>query len=66
MAETDNTPTPTVSKPFQKYYRVAISEISKLLPLAYLCTIGIGMVFNYFKYKPFGINIFQYASVLIF
>jgi len=50
----------------QKWYQGMVAESPKLLPIAYLCMIGIGMVFNYFKYKHFGINIFQYASVFDF
>lgn len=49
-----------------KQYRYIIAELPKILPIAYLCMIGIGMIFNYYKYVHFGINIFQYASVFDF
>lgn len=50
----------------EKWYQRTMAESPKLLPIAYLCMIGIGMVFNYYKYTHFGINIFQYASVFDF
>ncbi len=50
----------------KKQYRLILGELPKLLPIAYLVMIAIGMIFNYYKYRPFGINIFQYASVFDF
>lgn len=50
----------------KKQYRLIIGELPKLLPIAYLLMIAIGMIFNYYKYSGFGINIFQYASVFDF
>lgn len=50
----------------QKWGQTILAELPKLLPVAYLCMIGIGMIFNYCKYSHFGINIFQYASVFDF
>ena len=48
------------------YYKSIKTELPQFIPIAYLCIIGIGMVFNYHKYIHFGINIFQYASVFDF
>lgn len=36
------------------------------LTVLYLLAIGIGMLFNYYKYKLFDINIFEYASIFDF
>lgn len=52
--------------PFRKYGQLLLSELPRVLPIAYLCMIGIGMIFNYCKYSHFGINIYQYASVFDF
>lgn len=37
-----------------------------LLTLTYLFAIGIGMLFNHYKYSAFNINIFDYATVFDF
>lgn len=67
MIEKESNPTGTDNSPIlQKWYQSIMAELPKLLPVAYLCMIGIGMVFNYYKYSLFGINIFQYASVFDF
>ncbi len=47
-------------------YEVVIREIQLVLSLFYLLIVAVGMVFNYFKYNKFGINIFQYADVFDF
>lgn len=48
-----------------RYERI-VGELPRLLPVGYLLMVVVGMVFNYFKYDAFGINIFQYASVFDF
>jgi len=47
-------------------YEQIVTELPRILPLCYLIMVGIGMLFNYFKFIHFGINIFQYASVFDF
>lgn len=47
-------------------YEQVVTELPRILPLCYLVMVCIGMLFNYFKFKHFGINIFQYASVFYF
>lgn len=47
-------------------YEQVVTELPRILPLCYLVMVCIGMLFNYFKFKHFGINIFQYASVFDF
>lgn len=49
----------------ERYERV-LGELPRLLPLGYLVMVVVGMIFNYFKYSAFGLNIFQYASVFDF
>lgn len=49
-----------------RQYKTFKNELPKLLPIIYLCMIGIGMIFNYYKYNNFGVNIFQFASVFDF
>jgi len=67
QVKTDDNKTETDNQlMLQKGYQYILSELPKLLPIAYLCMIGIGMIFNYYKYSHFGINIFQYASVFDF
>lgn len=36
------------------------------ITLAYLCTVAVGMMFDYRYYTQFGINIFEYADILDF
>lgn len=43
-----------------------LGSFQVFLTLSYLFAIGIGMLFNYYKYNYFGINIFDYASVFDF
>ncbi|TDS52098.1 hypothetical protein [Myroides indicus] len=43
-----------------------IKEIQSVITLLYLFTVGIGMLFNYYKYTEFGINIFDYAGIFDF
>lgn len=43
-----------------------LGSFQMLLTLFYLFAIGIGMLFNYYKYSLFNINIFDYASVFDF
>ena len=39
-------------------YEQVVTELPRILPLCYLVMVCIGMLFNYFKFKHFGINIF--------
>ena len=41
-------------------------NFSRFLPIGYLIMVIIGMIFNYFRFDMFGLNIFQYASVFDF
>lgn len=50
----------------KKTYERITGELSRFLPLGYLAMVIIGMIFNYFRYEAFGLNIFQYASVFDF
>lgn len=47
-------------------YEVIIKEFQTLISVFYLLLVGIGMIFNYYKYSEFGINIFQYADAFDF
>lgn len=47
-------------------YKQIIAEIPHFLPICYLIMVFIGMVFNYFKFLFFEVNIFQYATVFDF
>ena len=40
-------------------FEIFIKEYQSFIYLFYLLLVGIGMVFNYYKYAEFGINIFQ-------
>lgn len=66
LVETDDKKARKNSQLLQKWYQYILTESPKILPIAYLCMIGIGMIFNYYKYKLFGVNIFQFASVFDF
>lgn len=46
--------------------RSAFKNIQSIMAIAYLAMVGIGMLFNHFKYQKFGINIFDYADVFDF
>lgn len=43
-----------------------LSQIQGIVPLAYATMVAIGMLFEYHRYKIFGINIFQYADIFDF
>ena len=43
-----------------------LNEPQVLLSLLYITAISIGMIFNYAKFKVFGINIFDYADLTDF
>jgi ABC-type Fe3+ transport system permease subunit len=47
-------------------YEIIIKEIQTVLTFAYLVLVGIGMIFTYYKYAQFGINIFDYADIFEF
>lgn len=53
-------------KTIREVYEQVVTELPRILPLCYLSMVCIGMIFNYFKFRLFGINIFQYASVFDF
>lgn len=42
------------------------AQMQTYLTILYLLAIGTGMLFNYYKYKLFNINIFDYASIFDF
>ena len=46
--------------------KAIIKESQVFLTVAYVVSIGIGMLFTYEKYSEFGINIFEYADVFDF
>ena len=48
------------------YYEVILRELQSVLAAGYVLMVAIGMLYNYFRYEPFGINIFEYADVLDF
>lgn len=43
-----------------------LKQLQAIIPIAYLVVVFIGMLFEYVRYKVFGINIFQYADVFDF
>ena len=47
-------------------YELIIKEFQSLITVFYLVLVGIGMIFNYYKYAEFGINIFHYADAFDF
>jgi hypothetical protein len=47
-------------------YELIIKEIQTSLTVAYIITVGIGMLFQYQYYSEFGINIFDFADVFEF
>lgn len=47
-------------------YELVIKEFQTILSASYVVMVAIGMLFNYYKYSEFGINIFQYYDVLDF
>lgn len=55
-----------VKKTIREVYEQVVTELPRILPLCYLSMVCIGMIFNYYKFRLFGINIFQYASVFDF
>ena len=47
-------------------YELILKEFQSLVTVFYLILVGIGMIFNYYKYSEFGINIFNYADAFDF
>jgi len=47
-------------------YELMIGEIQTFLWIGYLMMIAMGMLFNFFKFREFGINIFDYGDVFDF
>lgn len=47
-------------------YELIIKEIQTSLTIAYIITVGIGMLFQHQYYSAFGINIFEFADVFEF
>ncbi len=43
-----------------------VNQIQSIAPLAYTAMVTVGMLFEYHRYKIFGINIFQYADIFDF
>lgn len=56
----------TDNKPEERKPRLPLGELQALLSLTYGVAVAIGMLFQYHKYAPFGINIFEYADVFDF
>ncbi|WP_199269632.1 hypothetical protein [Formosa sp. L2A11] len=47
-------------------YENIIGELQTIITIAYILTVGIGMLFSFQKYRPFGINIFEYSDIFDF
>jgi hypothetical protein len=47
-------------------YELVIKEFQTVISVFYLVLVGIGMIFTFYKYSEFGINIFQYADAFDF
>jgi len=47
-------------------YELILKEFQTVLTVGYLLLIGMGMIFNFFKYWLFGINIFEHAGIFDF
>lgn len=47
-------------------YELIIKEIQTFLTIAYIITVGIGMLFQHQYYSEFGINIFEFADIFEF
>ncbi len=58
--------TSTGNDTLKESYEKVMGELPRILPIGYLLMVLTGMLFNYFKFHYFGINIFQYASVFDF
>jgi hypothetical protein len=43
-----------------------INQVQGFVPLLYGAMVAIGMLFEYFRYMAFGVNIFQYADIFDF
>lgn len=48
------------------YYELILREIQGVLSACYVLMVGLGMLFNYYRFQAFGINIFEYADILEF
>lgn len=47
-------------------YELVLKEIQTVVTISYIIIVGIGMLFTFYKYSEFGINIFDYADVFDF
>jgi len=47
-------------------YELILKEFQTILTVGYLLLISMGMIFNFFKYWLFGINIFEHAGIFDF
>ena len=47
-------------------FELLLGEVQTIIYLFYGFLVGLGMLYNYFRYREFGINIFEYAGVLDF
>ena len=45
-------------------YELVLKEIQSLVTVFYLLAVGLGMLFCYFRYTKFNINIFEYARCI--
>lgn len=48
------------------YYELIFREIQGVLSACYVLMVGLGMLFNYFRFSHWEINIFEYAGILDF
>lgn len=47
-------------------FELLLGELQTIIYVFYGLLVGLGMLYNYFRYREFGINIFEYAGVLDF
>ncbi len=63
MADTENKANEGLIK---DRFELLLGELQTIIYVFYGLLVGLGMLYNYFRYREFGINIFEYASVLDF
>lgn len=51
---------------YNNFSNLIFRELQSILTISYGAAVAIGMLFQYHKYTPFGINIFEYADVFDF
>ncbi|SEQ82477.1 hypothetical protein [Neolewinella agarilytica] len=63
MADTENRADEGLIK---DRFELLLGELQTIIYVFYGLLVGLGMLYNYFRYREFGINIFEYAGVLDF